>query len=465
MLWLYYIYRYTTNITTNIILVGGFKPRFNTETETVGVQSPLLVLAEARVLFENFIKASPSKELYPLYRGTLRWPHQRWMSIGAISWSPFIWHSFKKRGRSCSQRDHDSVLPILFLSHDRRNSLGVKLFEREWLRCPSPLTKLYWEGAAARQEVKHANLEARKGKRKTSNNRCHWIWMDLPIQCLTCALSWIFGVCRYVQTVKDVSNRPQRSQPLGWWFHHITEPIRGEPTASIQKGPKPRCYDAAAARKAVIWLHVCLSFFGDDQHDRWLSTCHNVAVASHHKDIYKNIFEFSFSKSKKALVCLGVTHNCNICPTALHGFIEVLQSSMLAARAERQGERWLGSGSVHKDWFFQLWQSQHVVEWIQNNILSSYQLDNTVWAAVDTIFRGASTDEWWNKETMLGLLVWRDGKGQGDVHEQEFPFGTFKPEISWCAANAALWEKIITHNVSQPSPHVTISQLGSGRRL
>ena len=167
MLWLYYIYRYTTNITTNIILVGGFKPRFNTETETVGVQSPLLVLAEARVLFENFIKASPSKELYPLYRGTLRWPHQRWMSIGAISWSPFIWHSFKKRGRSCSQRDHDSVLPILVLSHDRRNSLGVKLFEREWLRCPSPLTKLYWEGAAARQEVKHANLEARKGKRKT----------------------------------------------------------------------------------------------------------------------------------------------------------------------------------------------------------------------------------------------------------------------------------------------------------
>ena len=80
-----YIYRYTTNITTNIILVGGFKPRFNTETETVGVQSPLLVLAEARVLFENFIKASPSKELYPLYRGTLRWPHQRWMSLGAIS--------------------------------------------------------------------------------------------------------------------------------------------------------------------------------------------------------------------------------------------------------------------------------------------------------------------------------------------------------------------------------------------
>lgn len=117
-------------------------------------------------------------------------------------------------------------------------------------------------------------------------------------------------------------------------------------------------------------------------------------------------------------------------PTALHGFIEVRHSSMLAARAERQGERWLGSSSVRKDWFFQLWQSQHVVEWIQHNILPRYQLDNTVWTDMDAIFRGASTDEWWNKETMLGLLVWGDGKGQGDVHQQEFLFGTFKPELS-----------------------------------
>ena len=35
----------------------------------------------------------------------------------------------------------------------------------------------------------------------------------------------------------------------------------------------------------------------------------------------------------------------------------------------------------------------------------THELDNTAWPAMDTIFRGASTDEWWNKETLPGLLL------------------------------------------------------------
>lgn len=73
MLWLYIYYTniYTTNITTNIILVGGFKPRLNTETETVGVEFPGRLLTSQ--LDPHWLNSTPEWKCWCCKKCPLEW--------------------------------------------------------------------------------------------------------------------------------------------------------------------------------------------------------------------------------------------------------------------------------------------------------------------------------------------------------------------------------------------------------
>ena len=64
-------------------------------------------------------------------------------------------------------------------------TIGSQAFWTGMTALSLPAYKTFLRSCSCSTRSKTCQFRSKKRQRKTSNNPCHWIWMDIPIQCLT----------------------------------------------------------------------------------------------------------------------------------------------------------------------------------------------------------------------------------------------------------------------------------------